>query len=106
MTSLSPRTEAFPCCRSQSISQALQASLAEIEKGSQPKSSSADEAFLEELHTAVDSLQSSKSKAGDAVARLEQLPGRLQKAGSAYSALMAEAQWLMGLVSSSSLPGA
>ena len=97
----------LPCaCRSQSISQSVQASLAEIRQGKQQQSATPVEVFLEELHSAVDSLQSSKARASDVVSKLEQLPGRLQSSAVDCSAVRREAEWLAYLTLSTLLPGA
>ena len=95
-----------PCaCRSQSISQSVQASLAEIEQGKQQQSATPVEVFFEDLHSAVESLQSSKARASDAVSKLEQLPRRLQSSALECSAVRREAEWLAYLTSSTLLPG-
>lgn len=97
----------LPCaCRSQSISQSVQASLAEIKHGKQQQSATPVEVFLEELRSAVDSLQSSKVRASDVVSKLEQLPGRLLSSAVDCSAVRREAEWLAYLTSSTLLPGA
>ena len=92
-------------CRSQIVSQALSDSLCILHEVTSPQSSSKVAASLEELHQVVASLQHSKDKATECVVRLEAMPGMLQSSPLGYIASEAEAQWLMRLVSGTSLPG-
>ena len=93
-------------CRSQTITEAVRISLSEVTPSSQEQQSVPVEAFLRELRSAVDSQQDSRTRAGEAVARLEQLPGAVLSGDADHAIVDAEAQWLMSVASSSTLPGA
>ena len=92
-------------CRSQTIAQAVRSSLSEVTPSSQEQQSIPVEAVLRELHAAVDSLQGSRTRAGEAVAQLEQLPGAVLSGNADHAVVDAEVQWLMSVASSSTLPG-
>ena len=92
-------------CRSQTIAQGVQASLSEVTSPSQEQQSVPVEAFLRELHLAVDSLQGSRARASEAATRLEQLPGAVLSGSVDHAAVLAEAHWLMAVASSVTLPG-
>ena len=92
-------------CRSETIGQAVRTSLSEVTPSSQEQQSVPVEAFLRELHSAVDSLQDSRTRASEAVTRLEQLPGAVLSGDADHAVIEAEAQWLMTVASSSTLPG-
>ena len=92
-------------CRSQTIAQGVQACLSEVTPSSQEQRSVPVKAFLREVHAAVDSLQGSRARAGEAATRLEQLPGAVLSGNVDHAAVLAEARWLMTVASSSTLPG-
>ena len=102
----SSKDDCIDTCRSQTIAQAVRSSLSEVTPSSQEQPSVPVEAFIRELHAAVDSLQDSRSRASEAVTRLEQLPGAVLSGGVDHAVVEAEARWLMTVASSSTLPGA
>ena len=97
--------KACHCCRSYRVCEAASSIVAEINLLVAPYSSSAADLSPGKLHSVVESLQSSKQPAGEAVSRLEMLPVMFQSSPLDYSAAKAEAHWLSTLVSSTSLPG-